>query len=157
MPRPRSLLFAAIAGIGLVLLALAGFVEPVREGLRWVFLPVVRVTSAAGSAVGGALGTGERARTANERADEADARLRAIAVDYVQLRALEEENKSLRAQAHFLGESGLQSLGARVIARAMRDQTAAVTIDRGSSDGVELGQAVVTPGWNRSGQFSKSS
>lgn len=143
MPR-RPFLLALVGGFGLVLLALAGFVGPVREGVRMVLLPVARFTSATGAAIGGALGAGERARTATSRADEADARLRAIAVDYVRLRALEEENRSLRAQANFLGESGLRSLGARVIARAVRDQTAAVTIDRGAKDGVEVGQAVVT-------------
>jgi rod shape-determining protein MreC len=62
----------------------------------------------------------------------------------VRLRALEEENRSLRAQAEFLDESGFASVGARVVSRAVGFDTAAVTIDRGAKDGVEVGQAVVT-------------
>lgn len=144
MLRSRAIVILIIGGFALLLLALAGFIPPVREGLRGGLLPFVRATSAAGSGISRLFRMDKDARTANERADEVEARLRAVTVDYVRLRALEEENRSLRAQAQFIGETGLRTVGARVISRALRNDTAAVTIDRGSRDGVEVGQAVVT-------------
>lgn len=144
MLRPRTIIFLVAGIMGLLLLALAGFVRPVREIFRSALLPVARVTSGVGAGLGRMLRIDDDAHTANERADELDARLRSLTVDYVRLRALEEENRSLRAQANFISESGLPTLGARVIARAMRNDTASITIDRGARDGVEVGQAVVT-------------
>jgi rod shape-determining protein MreC len=61
----------------------------------------------------------------------------------VKLRALEEENRSLRELASFLKESGYDRVGARVIARSTDPRTASILIDRGAKDGLELGQAVV--------------
>lgn len=140
----RTWMIAALGGFALLLLALAGFVRPVREGLRAVLLPVVRLASSGGAALGRVLRLDPDAREANERVTEVEARLQSLTVDYVRLRALEEENRSLRAQAKFLGESGFASVGARVISRSVGFDTAAVTIDRGAKDGVEVGQAVVT-------------
>jgi rod shape-determining protein MreC len=144
MPRPRIIFFIAAGIVALVLLILAGFVRPVRETFRSALVPFARVTGSIGYGIGRFLHIDPDARTANERADELDARLRAISVDYVRLRALEEENRSLRAQANFLANSGFRTVGSRVISRMVRDDAAAVTIDRGAKDGVEVGQAVVT-------------
>lgn len=144
MSRPRLLILAIVAILGVALLALTGFVRPVREGVRFVTLPVVRVFANIGASVGGALRLDEASEVANERADEAEARLRAITVDYVRLRALEEENRSLRAQASFIVERELQTVGARVVSRSLQHGNAVVTIDRGARDRVEVGQAVVT-------------
>src|SRR3990167_2820450 len=143
MPRPKPWFLALVGIFALMLLALAGFVRPVREAIRFVFVPVARFTSTIGAGIGKGLRLDADAKTANERARELDARLRSMTVDYVRLRALEEENRSLRAQAAFIADSGFQSLGARVISRAVSYQTAAVTIDRGARDGVEIGQAAV--------------
>lgn len=142
--RRRPLFYTVIAIGAVALFVLAGFFRPLRETFRGALLPVARVASNMGEAAGRALHVAPDARAANERADELDARLRAITVDYVRLRALEEENKSLLAQAKFISSRGFQMLGARVISRAMTNTTAAVTIDRGSRDGVEIGEAVVT-------------
>ncbi|HWR00060.1 MAG TPA: rod shape-determining protein MreC [Candidatus Methylomirabilis sp.] len=144
MLRPRPWFIVLIGIIALMLLALAGFVRPVRETIRAVLLPVVRFTAAVGSGVGRSLRLDADSRAANERVRELEARMRTMTVDYVRLRGLEEENRSLRAQAKFIAETGFRSLGARVISRVIADQTAAVTIDRGARDGVEVGQAVVT-------------
>jgi rod shape-determining protein MreC len=144
MTRSRQLV-ALIAGmIVLALFVLTGFVRPVREGIMRAVMPFARFTSSIGAGLGRALHVDEEARVANERSVELEARVRSLAVDYVRLRVLEEENRSLCAQASFIQESGLRSLGARVIARELRHNTAAVTIDRGARDGLVVGQAVVT-------------
>lgn len=140
----RKWLYALFGVFALVLLTLAGFVRPIREGLRGALLPVTRAAAGVGSAVGSFLHVDPDARAANERVDELEARLRSQTIDYVRLSALEEENRSLLAQANFISERGFRTLGARVISREITHQTATVTIDRGANDGVEAGQAVVT-------------
>jgi rod shape-determining protein MreC len=142
--RRRPLVYSVIAIGAMALFVLAGFLRPLREVFRAALLPVARVASNAGEAVGRALHLAPDVRAANERAEELDARLRALTVDYVRLRALEEENKELLAQAEFISSHSFQMLGARVISRTMTDTSAAVTIDRGSRDGIEIGEAVVT-------------
>ncbi len=142
--RRIPILYTVIAISAFVLLVLAGFIAPVRETFRAMLLPVARVASNAGNAAGGFLHLSPDASAANARADELEARLRATVVDYVRLRALEEENTSLLAQAKFISSRGFQTLGARVISRAITDTGAAVTIDRGGKDGAAVGDAVVT-------------
>src|SRR5215207_8646179 len=134
MSRPKFLILTIAAILALAVFALAGFVAPVREGVRFVTLPVARVLANIGASFGSALRLDEASEVANDRADEAEARVRAITVDYVRLRALEEENRSLRAQAAFIVERELQTVGARVISRSLQHGNAVVTIDRGARD-----------------------
>lgn len=141
--RSRTIVIGVV-GLVVVLFALAGFVVPVREGLRFVLAPLAQGVSSAGAFTARLFRVDREARVANARADELEERLRAMSVDDARLQALEEENRSLRAQANFIAETGLRALGAHVIARAMGNETAAVTIDRGARDGVEVGQAVIT-------------
>ncbi|MBD3251848.1 hypothetical protein GF380_05370, partial [Candidatus Uhrbacteria bacterium] len=138
----KTWIYTLVIVLVLVVFAMAGLIRPVRESLRSLFVPVVRMTSSVGSGIGRWLQVDEEARVANERAEELEARLAAHTIDYARLNALEEENRSLRAVANFLTESGYQSIGARVISRSITHQTAVVTIDRGSTDGVEIGHAV---------------
>jgi rod shape-determining protein MreC len=144
MARSRPWFYGFIGILALGVFALAGFAAPVRETLRRIFLPIARVASGIGAAAGKTLRMDEETRVANERVSELEARLRAQTLDYVRLRALEEENRALLAQANFISETGYQTLGARVISRSVAHQTAIVTIDRGARDGAEVGHAVVT-------------
>lgn len=144
MTRPRLLFVVVAVVLGAAVLFLAGFVGPFQEGVRAMMLPFARVSANMGAGVGRFLGREPGAAEANERAEELEARLRTVTVDYVRLRALEEENRSLRAQANFIVERGFQTVGARVVSRSLQHGNAVVTIDRGARDGVQVGQAVVT-------------
>ena len=75
-----------------------------------------------------------------ERCEE---RLQTRIVDVARLSALEQENRLLRAQASFLGESGYDHVGARVIARRIDQVHARLLIDRGTRDALQEGQAVI--------------
>ncbi len=130
----------AIVALGALVFVLTGMHRPLGNGLRRVLLPAARLFSGIASFVGGPSGSGVDA----ERVTELELRLSSLSVDYVRLRALEEENRSLRAQAKFLATSGYDSVGARVISRDVRNERALLLIDRGQVDNVEVGQAVVT-------------
>lgn len=121
--------------LGLLILYAAGALTPLREGLRYVLLPAASFMAAVGFQAGG--------NASGDEVKELESRLAAISVDYVKLRELEEENRSLKAVTKFLADSGYDHLGARVIARNIDPKTATVLIDRGAADGLETGMAVV--------------
>ena len=67
----------------------------------------------------------------------------ALAVDGAHVTALEAENTLLRQQAHVALQSGFTSLGAQVVSRSMTPDRAAIVIDRGQQDQIEVGEAVL--------------
>ncbi len=135
-----ALLLGCVAAI---VLGVAGVWRPIGEGLRQITLPMVRASASLGQRIGLSKGphtneiTPERFQTLEQRASR-------LAVDYIRLHTLEEENRALRTQAHFLETSGYDSVGARVITRQFSEGRARFVIDRGRHDHVEIGQAVVT-------------
>lgn len=141
--RTRIGLLVGLAVLGTALLHLTGVLSPLEGIVRVAILPIARVFSAAGSATGSAARSGPSKQALQDRVSELEARLNTIAVDYVQLKALEEENRSLKALAKFVNGSGFDFVPVRVIARSGDPQSAMVTIDRGSKDGLEIGMAVV--------------
>lgn len=126
-------IIAAVIAVSILLLA--GLFQPIGELARFISLPLVRVFSGWSSAA---------TEATNSRVRELETQLAALAVDYVRLKGLEEENSTLRAQARFLDRSGYDSVGARVISRDVSGKRALLTIDRGIEDSLELGQAVIT-------------
>lgn len=124
-----------IAVVAVAVLFLAGLFRPLGELARHITLPIARVLSGWSSAV---------SEVNDHRIGELESQLAALAVDYVRLKGLEEENSTLRAQARFLDRSGYDSVGARVISRDVSGKRALLVIDRGKDDSLELGQAVVT-------------
>ena len=126
--------------LAVALLSLSGILLPIQNSVRWLFLPVARTFSAVGSAIGPH--DLSAAQLQSQLADS-QAKLRSLSVDYVKLHALDEENSSLRKLAGFLQTSGYDHVSAQVIARSTDAREASVLIDRGSSDGLEIGMAVV--------------
>lgn len=70
-------------------------------------------------------------------------RVAGLVVDQARLAALEEENQLLRQQAHVVAASGFETIGAQVLSRFMTPDRAVILIDRGQSDALEIGQAVL--------------
>lgn len=141
--RLQAPLIIAGAILAVALLHVAGLLDPVENGLRTAMLPIARVFASVGSAAGGMGTNGETVQSLSQKVNELESRLSSVTVDYVELRSLEEENRSLRKVANFLNDSGYDHVGARVIARTTDPQEASVLIDRGTSDGLEVGMAVV--------------
>jgi rod shape-determining protein MreC len=148
----RWLLF--IGGIVILgILGFAGLLKPLQRFLQAMTLPLMQGASQTRNYLADAW----RGNVSSEdaiRVQQLEERLRALAVDYVRLQSLEEENRLLRSQAEFLSSSGYDSVGARVISRELRHQQALFLIDRGLDDGVEIGQAVVTGGGVYIGKIS---
>jgi rod shape-determining protein MreC len=137
-----SIIIAAVI-LGTALLRIAGFLQPIEGAVRAVTLPIARIFSSAGTSIRDAVIPTPDEKALEERNTELEARIAAMSIDYVRLRALEEENRSLRALTKFLDRSGYDYVPARIIARSGDSRSATVLIDRGSTDGVETGMAVV--------------
>ncbi len=143
--RSPALRAAAITGglVVILLLHAVGFLRPAEDALRAALLPLARFGSFVGQTWGSREPTRASAAELEARAHDLEARLAAVSVDYVKLKALEEENRMLRETAKFLADNGYDHVSARVIARSTDITRATILIDRGSSDGIELGMAVV--------------
>ncbi len=147
MTRRASVPLVAVGAIlAIAILHAAGALRPVEDLLRAAFLPAARVFSLAGASVGGRLAPHASVATLEERVKDLEARLASVSVDYVQLKALEEENASLRKLAGFLDAGAYDHVSAQVISRTTDRQTATLLIDRGATDGVETGMAVIAEG-----------
>jgi len=140
VPIPLIVL-SLIVAIGL--LHLVGVLRPVEQGVRWALIPVARVFGIVGSETGQRTAPAPDIDTLQNHVHELEARLASVSVDYVKLRALEEENSSLKELSSFLHSSGYDHVGARIIARSTDPQVASVLIDRGTVDGLETGMAVI--------------
>ncbi len=143
--RRQTLIGITITGLAFatIFLYLVGLMQPLEGVVRGLFLPLARGFSAFGSATHGLLVGSPTENRLKEQNIELEARVSTLAVDYVRLRALEEQNRSLQALTKFLTATGYDQVPARVIARSVDPRNAEVLIDRGSKDGVEAGMAVV--------------
>lgn len=141
----RSRLFIATAAIiiALTILHISRIAQPAEEAARFALLPIGRFFAAAGVGARDMLVGSPEFNELRDRNAELEARMRLLVLDYVRLRALEEENRSLTALLTFKRQSGYDSVPARVIVRSVNPNSATVVIDRGSKDGVEIGMAVV--------------
>ncbi|MEO5927294.1 MAG: rod shape-determining protein MreC [Patescibacteria group bacterium] len=137
-----ALVLAGTVG-ALLVFRLVGAFTPIEEALRFVTLPVARAVSTLGNGAGTLLHGRPDAVQLRDRVTELQAQLSTLTVDYVRLRSLEEENRSLQALTGYLRASGYDHVSARVIARSVDPQSATVLIDRGAKDGIETGMAVI--------------
>lgn len=141
--RSRLTVIALVVVLVMAVLQISRLLQPVEDGVRAAMLPVARLLAAAAAGARNALIGTPEARELAERTDELEARLNSLVVDYVRLRALEDENRSLAASLEFERDTGYDFVPARVIARSVDPRSATVVIDRGAKDGVESGMAVV--------------
>lgn len=140
MRQKLLLIFLLIGGAVLALFLFAfGLLRPVGDILRRMTMPLVRFDTYLKNGIPDTQGV-----DTDQRLQELEQRIASLSVDFVKLRALEEEVKNLRAQTKFLENGSFENVGARVIRRKTSPQQATIVIDRGEKDGVELGQAVMT-------------
>ncbi len=129
--------------VAFTILYLSGLLRPIENGFRWLTLPLARALAAIGFEIDKSGKKNEEPAVSQDRLKELESRLSILTVDYVKLRALEEENRSLRKVAAFIGNSEYDHVGARVIARSTEPRIATILIDRGATDGLEIGMPVI--------------
>lgn len=139
--KARSLFIGgAILCIGLLFL-LTGVVKPIGAAVRFLTRPLVLASSRMAEQVRSWSG---RSLASEMQLRELEQRIARASIDRARLQALEEENRALQAQAHFLQTSRFEGVGARVVSRDLQLGRMHFLLDRGTHDGVEVGQAVIT-------------
>jgi rod shape-determining protein MreC len=146
--RRRGVAYALLVAIALILLAFSG-TPPLRElqhGLAFAFQPIQRsLSSVAGSAatIVTTFGEIERLRGDNERLATENAQLR---TENDRLQATKAENEQLTALLQLRNGLNFQTRTARVISRDSSELRRVVTLDRGSDDGLAVGDSVIASG-----------
>ncbi len=122
----------------------AGVLLPAEEILRTVFAKPASLLTSAGGGLAARWNQAGSLSECREQVTDLDRRLVSLSVDYVKLRALEEENAVLRKTLAYAQTQGYDAVMAQVISRSITPDRAYFLIDRGSRDGLENGMAVIT-------------
>ncbi|HEU4673763.1 MAG TPA: rod shape-determining protein MreC [Candidatus Limnocylindrales bacterium] len=146
--RRRGVTYAVLVAIALLLLAASGTppVVELQRGLAYAFQPIQRaVTSVADSAasVVTTLTEIDRLRGENQRLRDENAQL---STENERLQAAKVENDQLNALLQLREGLEFKTLAARVVGRDSSELRRVVTLDRGSVDGVAVGDSVVAAG-----------
>lgn len=142
----RRLPLSALIGILIVALGVlwvAGGLALIQRGVRFILLPAARAFATVGIRLDQQPLSGQSVQSLQNRVSDLELKLSSVSVDYVQLKALEEENRSLKKISGFLTENRYDHVSAQVIARNVDSHHAEIIIDRGTLDGIENGMAVI--------------
>ncbi|HEY0380134.1 MAG TPA: rod shape-determining protein MreC [Pyrinomonadaceae bacterium] len=142
--------------VGLLFINLALMLYDARDGVTkqrmirvWaqaLLSPFQRVTAGVGSTGSGFFQYLSNLRNAAAENVELKGRVEQMGLELNQLRADRDENKRLRELLDFKEKTQYQAVTANVIARDPSIWFDTITLNRGSTSGVELNMPVVTPG-----------
>jgi len=147
--RGNTRLLVVLVALAVILLTLyfregdSGLLHQARSLTLAASAPIARVGTAITSPVGAAGEFLAGLGTSRERLEALEAQNEELRARLAELEEARQENERLRALVDFAEESNLATLGARVIGRPASTWEGAITIDRGSEDGVEAGMPVM--------------
>lgn len=141
--RHQTIVLVLGALVTLAILRVTNILLPVEDLIRYGLSPLGRVATSLGTSLSSVFNQDLSAKECNEALLDSESRLAGVSVDYVRLRALEEENEVLRKTLGYLQKQGFDAVMARVISRSAVPNKAVIMIDRGSKDGLELGMAAM--------------
>jgi rod shape-determining protein MreC len=154
--RRRGVVFAILIAATLLLMAFSGnpFVQDLQRGLSFALRPFQGALAGVADGMAGVAGAiteidqlrsdNTALRAENERLGNENARLR----------ALKQENDDMAALLQLQSGFDHQTVAVRVIGREMLETRRVVTIDKGSDDGIELGDVVVVQGGALAGKVT---
>ena len=147
--RGNTRLLVALVLLSILLLTLyfregdSGVLHDARSVALAVSAPIARVGTAITSPVAAAGDYIAGLGTSRERLEALEAQNEELRARLAELEEARQENERLRALVDFAEERSLITLGARVIGRPVSAWEGTITIDRGSTDGVEAGMPVI--------------
>ena len=154
--RRRGIAFAILIAITLLLMAFSGnpFVREVQRGLSFALRPFQGAIAGAADGVSGAIRAIteiDQLRTDNTALTDENERL---TNENARLRALKKENDGLTALLQLRGGFDHATVAVRVIGREMLETRRVVTIDKGTDNGIEIGDSVVVQGGALAGRVT---
>jgi rod shape-determining protein MreC len=129
-------------------------VRELQNGAGYAFRPLQGAMAGVASTVGSVVESIREIDRLRQDNRDLQARLDELAAENARLRALQPENDQLTALLQVRTGFAYHTIAATVIARERPDVARVVTIDRGSDDGLAMGDVVVGPGGALAGRIT---
>jgi rod shape-determining protein MreC len=154
--RRRAITFTILVGVTVVCMAFSSSaaVRELQNGAGYAFRPFQGAVAGAASTVGSVVESIREIDRLRQDNHDLRARLDELAADNARLRALQQENDQLTALLQVRTGFAYHTIAGTVIARERPDVARVVTIDRGSDDGLSMGDVVVGPGGALAGRIT---
>ncbi len=146
--RRRAITFAVLIAITLLLMAFSGnpYIREIQRGFQFALTPIesgLKSMADAVAQVGASIGEIDRLHTENAALrDENDQ----LTNENARLEALKKENDDLTALLQLQSGFDHKTVAVRVIGRELLETNPMVTVDKGTDDGIALGDVVVAKG-----------
>ncbi len=154
--RRRAVAFTTLLGISVVCMTFSttAAVRELQNGAGFAFRPLQGAAAGLASTVGSVVESIREIDRLRQDNRDLQSRLDELAADNVRLRALQQENDQLTALLQVRTGFPYHTIAGTVIARERPEVARVVTIDRGSDDGLALGDVVVGPGGALAGRIT---
>lgn len=154
--RRRGITFTVLIAITLVLMAFSSnpAVIELQRGVNFAFQPIQRALDGLAHGVTdtfGAIGEIERLHADNAALRDENARL---AADNARLQEIRRENELLTGLLQLRNGLDYQTAAAQIVGRDSSEFRRVVTIDRGTDDGIAIGDVVVAQGGALAGRVT---
>lgn len=154
--RRRGITFAILIAVMLLLMAFSGnpYLQEVQRGFQFALTPFQQGLASVADGVAGvvtAVGEIDGLRTDNMALRDENERL---SNENARLRALKQENDALTALLQLQGGFDHQTVAARVTGRETLETRRVVTLDKGTDDGLAMGDVVVVQGGALAGRIT---
>jgi len=144
-----------LVSLALILLSQGRYLQPIESAVGQVFNPIQEAAHNVTSAVGGWVGSIGRGHDLEQENKQLRTAVEKLTADNVALMELKRENDQLRSLLKFqTARPEIKGVVARSIGGDANGQMEALTIDRGSKDGIAEGMPVVSPGGILVGQVA---
>ncbi len=154
--RRRATAFTALLGFSVLCMAFSttAAVRELQNGAGFAFRPLQGAMAGVAATVGSVVDSIREIDRLRQDNRDLRVRLDELTADNARLRALQQENDELTALLQVRTGFAYHTIAATVIARERPDVARVVTIDRGSDDGLALGDVVVGPGGALAGRIT---
>ena len=154
--RRRGITLGVLIAVTLLLMAFSGnaYVQDLQNGMSYALRPFQAGLAGAADGIAGIAGAiSEIDRLRSENASLRDENER-LANENARLRALKQENDDMAALLQLQSGFDHATTAARVIGREMLDTRRVVTLDKGTDDGIALGDVVIVQGGALAGKVT---
>ncbi len=157
--RRRIFVFTILVAISLVAMTLSNtpFVRELQSGVGFAFRPVQATVAGVASTIGSVFESIQEMQTLRQDNRDLRAELDRLRIENVRLQEFQVENDQLLALLGAKNGSEFRTIAATVIARERPEIGRIMTIDRGTSDGLAVGDVVIAAGGAVAGRISDAS
>jgi rod shape-determining protein MreC len=157
--RRRILAFTILLALSLVAMTVSNspFVRELQSGVSFAVRPIQGTVAGVASTIGSVITSIQEMQTLRQDNRDLRAELDRLRIENVRLQEFQIENDQLLALLGAKNGSSFHTIAATVIARERPEIGRIMTIDRGTSDGLAVGDVVIAAGGAVAGRISDAS